>query len=260
MKVIRISLFSLCFFFLLVTKSPAQYIGKLHLIAFADLKDKSLMRICEKDLRDIRQWAAAIGEFTGMQVIDLNPDNTFSRKSVDSLVSMVRVSTQDVIIFYYSGHGYRRPLENDKRHFPNFQFRHNEVFKNILNLETVHNLLKIKGARLTITIGDMCNNVVDIFENVGHKGLQYGHVYKQLFLNAKGDIILAAATQGQTAFPTKDQQSSMLTYHLLSQFNKAAQSRDNTSWSILLDKVKQVVTESSMKRQTPFYLYNIQTL
>ena len=74
-------------------------------------------------------------------------------------------SSKDIVIFYYSGHGFR--LQGDKSIYPRMSFRtaKNKADKQVgenMGLEEVYNRIKALMPGVTLALGDCCN--ADILE------------------------------------------------------------------------------------------------
>lgn len=136
--------------------------------------------------------------------VQTNPVNC--KKAVQNL----NVEPDDIIIFYYIGHG-GRPVGQDPNKYPYPQMcLAQNSDEGLVPLTWVHDVLKSKGARLTITIGMCCNS-----ESRGMTpktkplfSANYGKAYveedavaniQKLFLESKGDIIATSASPKETS-------------------------------------------------------------
>ncbi|MEI9958349.1 MAG: caspase family protein [Ferruginibacter sp.] len=140
----------------------------------------------------------------------------------------------DVTLFYYSGHGFS--YEKDRgRKYPQIDMRaHNDqkkyndiefIEKHTENLAVILNLLRFKGARVNMAIGDCCNTVIPFrrpkpSEKVMNvvQGIMTGKstaLNKKLFTDGKNAVsILASSSQhGQPAI-TDMSIGSVFTHHL----------------------------------------------
>lgn len=122
-------------------------------------------------------------------------------------VANLSVGPNDVVVFYYIGHGGRSI--NDKTQWPQMCLGQNYDNK-FIPLEWVHNTIKGKNPRLTVTIGMCCNSYVRGLSAKSAPAFtpNYGNIYMsqsqidtlaKLFADYKGDIILSSSTPGQTS-------------------------------------------------------------
>ena len=124
-----------------------------------------------------------------------------------SVVQNLKCDKNDVVVFYYIGHGTRS--KDDKTPYPQILLTSSNVDK-FIPLSWVNEELKKKGARLTITIGMCCNAVQDVTPKMAPVfGVNYGNTYVQddemtniqkLFLQNRGNIIVTSASPGQSSY------------------------------------------------------------
>lgn len=136
--------------------------------------------------------------------ISTSPENC--KKAVQNL----SVEADDIIMFYYIGHG-GRPEGQDPDRFPYpqmFLAQHSD--NRLVPLTWVHDVLKSKGARLTVTIGMCCNSET---RGMSPKAMptfnvNYGNAYvegnevvaiQKLFLENKGDLLATSASPKETS-------------------------------------------------------------
>jgi len=141
-----------------------QRTGNLYLIAVANTLDASIGASSKKDLDNVVFTFDRLARSAGIRNIILTEitGNTFSKANVENTINNLRVTPNDIIIYYYSGHGFR--YEADKSPYPRMSFRTKQnpsAENNNLEVESVFNKLKSKNARVTIVLSDCCN------ENIG---------------------------------------------------------------------------------------------
>jgi hypothetical protein len=85
-------------------------------------------------------------------------DNNLSKKAVELVLAKLRPSSVDVVVFYYSGHGFR--YSNDVSEYPRISLRINqktELSKSNMSVEGIYKLLLQKKAKVTLVLSDCCN-------------------------------------------------------------------------------------------------------
>ncbi len=133
----------------------------------------------------------------------------FNKNAVENTVTNVVPGSNDVIVFYYSGHGFR--FADQTSVWPRIDLRdgisQNISTSNSLNLDfDVYQPLAKKGARLTIVIGECCNTSVGgtpsrsdpVIMSPGQNMLSAASV-KALF-NKEGNILVATSSPGQPSW------------------------------------------------------------
>ncbi len=134
--------------------------ARLHLVLVANTEDKDIGKTCVIDKDATYKTFSEIAEFLQIQ---FNPTviagKDFSKVNVDKAVSSVRPGANDIVVFYYSGHGFNEV--DEQYQFPYLDLRDKSFQKYggafTMNIETIYQKLRSKGARLNLVISDCCN-------------------------------------------------------------------------------------------------------
>lgn len=135
--------------------------ARLHLVLVANTEDKEIGKTCVIDKDATLKTFSDIAEFLEIQFKPtVISGKDFSKVNVDKAVSSVQPSSNDIVVFYYSGHGFNNMEEQYL--FPYLDLR-DKSFQRFggaytLNVETIYQKLRSKGARLNLVISDCCNN------------------------------------------------------------------------------------------------------
>lgn len=190
-----------------VTTPTANTKAKLHLIVVANTLIGDIGPSCAAD-RDkldyeFRSIADALGIGYQKHVVD---GNNFNKISVQATLNSFRPGSDDMVVFVYRGHGFRWNNQTDAYPMLDLRVSHYTALSQStsLSLSDVYNTLKNKGARLNIILGDCCNNNIGInqvtatsFLNSQTDNKPDITKLKRLFMNARGNIISAAAKAGE---------------------------------------------------------------
>lgn len=194
-KICRISF---CLFFFLTCFSIQA--KEFYAILLVDTLAEGIGRYVENDFIKIKQEMKQIGENTGLSVRIISfigPE--INAKRVIKKIKSLNIKEDDVVFFYFSGHGYRTPSKSGNI-WPNLLLTHNHLS---VDFDDVNHVLIEKKPRLLIALADCCNNLIpdgvwDEFK-VFAKGVPFkinyervGANYKKLFLEAKGILLIAA--------------------------------------------------------------------
>ena len=181
---------------------------QLHLILVANTLDPIIGKTCVVDRDNILKLFDDVTHFLEIgydkQVIE---GQNFSRKNVDIAISKLNPGPNDIVVFYYTGHGYNPETGNKK--YPNLDLRERESDDigglNTLNIEDIYRLVQGKNARLNLVLSDCCNN--DIFstnsissEAASLRSSSVGwnkNFCSDLFLNTKKSVLMTGASKGQ---------------------------------------------------------------
>lgn len=240
--------------FLFLLTSFSSYGKTFHAIIFANTKNKDIGQSVTVDMErmgvEMTAMAKSIG-YTLKKHIYYGSQDKFNHLNLDKVLSDLSCAPDDIVFFYYSGHGGR--AENENTEFPEMcLFVNEEDFKTTSQLYPLYDVyarIRKKNPRLTIVMGDMCNSVIEGYYkgNGGTKGatvLSKGvcDVYKNLFVNTKGGIIIASSepkyTSGCFIFQQDGQwyhAGGYLTHSFLTVLRDFVSKSKNVSWEGLMD-------------------------
>lgn len=215
--------------------------GVLHAIVVGDLDSKDIQHAIRYDLRNVSDEINRIGHYTGMKLDQKHFTGKTARTAkIMQYIENLKVGNNDLIVFYFSGHGYRTPSKGSDP-WPNLYF---ETEKVGIDLSDLVEQLREKNARLTVVMADCCNNVlsdkyapplvkkammaVDRRANVGN-------AYSKLFMEAQGFIVVASCKAEQTSLALAT--GSLYTLSFLSSLQDTVKgSSASVTWQDLLDK------------------------
>lgn len=145
---------------------------KLFLIVIANTNDAKIGVTSKKDFDDVSQTFTTLAINLGMKIITTKiMGNDFNKKNLDLALSNLKKqkpSPIDIVIFYYSGHGFR--YLNDVSRYPRMSLRSNpdqDLDKNNMGVEEVYDQIVKLGARVNIVLSDCCNQDIGVPVPVG---------------------------------------------------------------------------------------------
>ncbi len=244
--------------------SLGSHAQTLYAILAADTKDPILARPCTYDVavmhRQLVQVATAIGYQLNEQLIS---DDDFGRKQLDRALLSITPQPDDILLFYYSGHGYNLTGRADRFPILRLDKKLSNTSRNP-GLLTIHTLLKHKKARLCITLGDCCNAIASTVRGQPTKRVlpkplvltndSLNAAYRNLFLNVTGDALIASSVPPQRALAHPDS-GSFYTRAFDEALDMASQ-RPTLSWASLLRDAQTRLTRYAPTR-TKRSLYDI---
>ena len=228
---------------------------KLHLILVANTNDDRIgygvQQSKAKELDQFRYIANTSGMAFYPTVVE---GYNFNKSSLLTALDNVKPGKNDVVVFYYNGHGFR--YKTDTGPFPRLDLTTKGVqlteYSSIA-LSEIYNRIKAKNARLSLVISDCCNSA-------DPPQLAYGGALtaasantlsqancKQLFLFSKGNIIATAASKGQFSLydPTPGTGGIFSTAFMNSLDFHLSTFSTNPSWNDVLTKAKNQTSFSS---------------
>lgn len=229
--------------------------ANLHAIFVIDTDDKNIGQMVARDLGIIGDEVQRIAQATGLTLVDrVYKGRDFTIENVKGAVNSVAPGPDDVVFFYYSGHGFRTPPK--KSDWPYFFFHSDRA----IDFGWVADTLRSKGARLAISLVDACNNVVNVNVREEQKGIpasasKAAAGYKELFLGYKGYVTGASSIPGETSTATGS--GSLFTLSFLKALrNEVAQGQPG--WKSLMDnaagsRLTRQSANGKIMSQQPFY-------
>ena len=223
-----------------------QYTGevKLHLIIAADSNDPQIGASVRQDLDDVSNLFQKAAREVGIKYeISKLYDTSFDKASIIAKINSLDIKNNDVVIFYYSGHGYNDTSGYSR--FPSMSLDGKDY-----GLESMHNFIKGKNARLTITLGDLCNSIprtrsgTKSDEEIPFKS---GFLFdedklERLFIDSRGSLISTSSSKGEWSFCMRKSNGSMGNGHFTNAFinsfaKEASKINDNIgSWDQLFSR------------------------
>lgn len=236
--VLSLLLFSACVSTPVTDNNPSSTVStrsitsaKLHAILVADTKDLNIGS--DIDLGNMKELLITIQQHTGLTLEQYSiAGNAFTSDNVNNTLTQLSVQPEDMVIFYYSGHGSN--LGNSR--WPSLK-----LSDQFLDFDQVTQTLENKNPRLLISIADACNNFIDESSNTPTrqviKTTPKADNYRQLFLNYRGKIKASAAKHGQFAAGSSSE-GGKYTNAFLNSLNKELASADKPSWHTVMKRAE----------------------
>jgi len=241
------------FFYLLIALSGifAQNVfaaATLHAILVADTNDSKIGRSTMTDLSNMHNLMKSVKENTGLTLnVKTIHGSTITLsgqgyKKVTQAVNQLSVGSQDVVVFYYSGHGGR--FSSDKSKWPSLAVEGQSTRSNrLIPLKDIIDKLKQKKPKFFIVIADSCNSVIDTERFLPRPAGQKKEAYQKLFLGYKGYLIASASKARQYAFGDP-QNGGLFSQAFHAHLNEALVSSQPT-WKGIMDKATQTIQTNS---------------
>lgn len=177
----------------------------IHLINVADTNNATLGKGFKRNASIIKNLFSEISEVEGYCFNhELITGENVTYSNVKSQIHDFECGSNDVVIFYYSGHG-----GNDKycNIWPSMLIESKgHLTLNIF--EDVHKRLLAKKPKLLITIGDCCNFIMTSFEDAECDDLADTNdftTHNELYsiFDFEGDILVSSSSRGEYAISEK---------------------------------------------------------
>ena len=256
--------------------TPAEKDIQMHLILVADTTDEKIGNSCAMDVKRVKEGFERIAGFIGAKVIVYSiMGSNYGLKTVNKQLDKLTPAGKDMVIFYYTGHGYRK--EGNKSPYPNLDLRvkpDDDYTKETLNMFDIYSRLKQKKAKVTIVLSDCCNSYVGDDNAIASAPIQRKSIsmkmsmdnVRTLFLKDTVSILATAADISQKA-SSNNNFGGFFSYFFKTALElQCSQSIPHASWDNLLEATKEQTykksrrtycakpyTESNICNQVPRY-------
>ena len=193
----------------------------LHLITVINTGDADIKDNCMRDGQKISSYMKRVAASLEIPLNEIkligNDFNLISLRAAFKSKVRPKVKKDDIIIFFYSGHGFDFKGEKESA-FPRIALYYNpqpsweHIGAKSLSMEEVYQEIVGMGARLNMVLSDCCNTIVnirraEIKDTLGTvKSLPNYDMNKRktmaLFLQSQASLLIAAAEKGQAAICT----------------------------------------------------------
>lgn len=219
---------------------PAQSdAATLHAVIVADTTDTSIGGSTALDFENVRREMQKISFYTGLNLRettfrgrDAVPENVLGK------INQLEIKEEDVVIFYFSGHGYRTPSKGDVP-WPNLYF---STTGTGIDYALIGEKLEARHPRFLMVIADACNNVVsDWFSPPLIKKSfmmmspesNMERNYRKLFLEVKGVVMITSSKAGEYSWATE--RGGYFTLAFLYHLTNAVKFGSDVDWFTILD-------------------------
>lgn len=250
-------------FFFIIGNASAQ---TLHVINFCNTLDPAIG--CDVDYATIRREAGLIAAYLnyGIRFYE-GVGQSCSKENLMSVLNSLKCNKNDIVLFYYSGHGTRSP--QDKSEFPQMLLKYHGYDQDkFVPVHTVIEKLQAKGARFTLVMADCCNNSSQgvspktLMSRDGGSLVENNAVarnYRKLFLESQGMVAVTGCKKGQCSLGGKG--GGLFTNQFFeNSLYSAAKGEIPATWNSVLQNtyvmVKNLATQIN-KVQEPYYEINL---
>lgn len=243
-----------CFFATVLILNTAHIsAGSLRVLLVGDTNDRSIGKSVVTDLANIEKFVKDISQNTEMplDIKTIKGAGLKSRAIVEAIKNM-EVESDDTVIFYYSGHGFR--TQDVKTRWPLLHIPDAGI-KGV-DFQVVIDTLNKKNPRMLLAITDSCNSFIDTpARSVNTRAMRQEQpaAWKKLFSEFSGRIYTSGSQVGQYSFG-QDATGGAFTSRFLAIVHGAV-TDTNASWdNIMKQSTKQILINSPQQRtQDPQY-------
>ena len=181
----------------------------MHLLLVAATKDESIGESVTTDVNLVKKNFSGIAKKLGIAYKEtIIAGDDFEKSNIQKAVSRLSVGSNDVVVFVYSGHGFR--FDDDTDEHPRMYLTYDGDLNENTEISTteIYNEITAKKARLTIFLTDCCNSKAGV-QRAEVESVAFGtraannnvdiNKLRALFVEESGTIRATAAKPGQYA-------------------------------------------------------------
>lgn len=239
---------------------------KLFLLFVCNVTDTEIGVADRKAMTEAISLFRKIKEFLGISafIYDTVTGPNFRKEVVlKKINSFLTPGPNDIVVFYYAGHGFRMPKDNrpgpyiDLRDLVRDQFL--KYQENSLSTEDIREMIRKKGARLNLIISESCNDTITktnpmvkeppMAGKKGGLGMNWStQNCRDLFLNAMPTtVLIAAASPYQLAISNADFGGYFSTFFRNNLEIHMGYSKTKVTWENIVEETKKQ-TETKSRR------------
>lgn len=235
--------------------APSDGGATLHLIAVANTEVSDIGPACDIDLRRVRSEFGGIAKALGMRLDEtVIAGQNYGKSRVDRALQNLEPGTNDVVVFVYTGHGFR--FKDQKDYYPCLDLSssaYDDAEQNYMALSDIYCNILAKKARLNIVLSDCCNSIINMNQPMVKSNSLFSRSntnfnlqkLSSLFLKSKGDIIATASSPGEYSWCGENGGFFLLSFFESLRNQISALNQDTPSWDELIN-----TTISSAARKT----------
>ncbi|MEO6405908.1 MAG: caspase family protein [Ferruginibacter sp.] len=226
----------------------------LHLFIVANTLEKTIGGSCAQDMDRTLKTFADLTNYLGIKlIVDSVSGTRYNRKNVEVGLKNINPGPNDIVVFYYSGHGFRK--KGSPNRFPNIDLRAkptDDYLQLAMSMDDIYKIIKKKGARINLVMSDCCNDEVEKTNTIGSKplktkgsGVQWNEDnLRQLFFNKTPMSIIATAADTTQRAAGNNNFGGFFTYFFKTSLENNCSVLKNPTWDVVMQSA---IAQTSVK-------------
>ena len=174
--------------------------ASLRVLIIGDTNDRSIGKSVVTDIGNFEKFARDIAANTGLTPdIRIMKGGDVKSKKITDAINALKIDSDDTVIFYYSGHGFR--TKQVKTRWPLLYIP--DAGTKGVDFQWVIDTLGAKNPRMLLAISDSCNSFIDTPQrSVNTRAMrpEQAAAWKKLFVEFAGRIFVSGSQVGQYSF------------------------------------------------------------
>ena len=243
---------------------------RIHEILFCNTIDSSIGKSVEVDNDRALDEIGCIGGYIGYEVVEyVYQGKDCTRQNLMNVLNSLNCSNQDIVFFYYSGHGVHANTNYEDK-LPQMCMNTN-IQNQFVAVHEVDEILAKKNPKLRIIMTDCCNSIdqsgiVQPKEGLAMergitviKGNDQAN-YRKLFAEPRGSVIVTSSKLGQSSLGN-DVLGGWFSYVFWNLLLKECTNSTTTpTWNSLMEKAQKNTLEMTARvshDQEPYYVIDL---
>ena len=257
-------LFILCTCFHVFVKADSV---KVHAIVFCNTDDANIGESCQSDQRKFVEELGIIEDALGCEVDWMNvyTGKECNKPRLEEAITSLNCSSNDIIFFYYSGHGVHAAADPVDGWLPQMCLNYESYDQDkFVPVTYVRDKLSSKPARLKIIITDCCNDDADwvtVKSIISSEG-QFAKAdnidvqkLKKLFYDSRGTVIATSSKRGQVSYGPKT--GGCFSTAFWDEIYRIEQGDGNADWKSVLEQTKKRTLDYTQNKQEPVFKIDV---
>ncbi len=233
---------------------PAAFAATLHFIAVVDTNDASIGTI--EDLSNSVVWADKIAQCAGLTLnYQSLSGQQLSVSATRQLIDALQVRADDVVYFFYSGHG----ANPGDRRWPVLYYT-TTVGNDAVSMDEVVEALAPKSPRLLVVLADCCNSYPwqtgrprSTFQNTAATAQGIAN-YRRLFATFQGSVLSSGCAPGQFSLGAAGA-GGVFINNFMNALQSLAETESTLTWEKVFQKTAaDTAAEAAPQLQNPQYV------
>ncbi|MDD6002277.1 MAG: caspase family protein [Bacteroidales bacterium] len=226
-------LFILASFICLCLEMTAQ---TMHTLIFINEQEKGRETDRQADMRKMKSFITDVAKRIGYtNDMRTHSGAEFTSEMVYSEINRLKVNYNDIVMFYYHGHGANASNNTYESKWPSMALADKSLEQSEVQKELER---QCKQAKLVLCIADCCNRYYYRQNPPSEMDTRTGDNIKKLFTNFNGQkfIVISASKPGQYGYSANT--GSVFGDNLRNSINYYASSSTNPTWESVLSKAQ----------------------
>lgn len=234
-----------------------------HLLTIADTNDPSIGEGCGYDLDYVENMMEEAADMCGavLEASTIRGED-FTYTIVAETLHCIEPGPNDVVVIWYSGHGFRTPSKKERWPYIAFPSSPFEAVDG-MGTDEIFKLLGKHDPRLLIVMSDCCNSLIDmdITEHLSSRTADDAeHArrnYQHLFGEARGTILATSSQPGEYSMGTTE--GGWFTMAFTKAMERRVWSSRKADWKTIMSDacVPMACDSNDTGHQTPIYDLNV---